>query len=252
MKKYLSIAILALSLFTMSGELKAEAATQQERIQLSKEMDRFYRREGYKRGAKYYRQFLWSASRAAKWFPMYPAKSPQDRMVRFLCYSGVESRFNLGMTHINVPGVKYFGGTKKVKFYSVDFGHPGLSEQNVDWTYSVAKALQEGKPIPRGIGTRAFRNALKDVKIPKNIKLKKIDLTDAIKSRRVYQTLTAVRMDPELIRKSISVPFDESTQDDIDSMLIYRILVELDRYYRGWNYDTWDKELYEFLSQYVE
>ncbi len=80
----------------------------------------------------------------------------------------------------------------------------------------------------------------------------KIDLTPAIESRKEYKVYKTIGMDPETIRKTIQIPFNEKTQDDIDSILIYRVLVELERYSMGWNYDTWDKELYSYLYQYVE
>lgn len=252
MRKYLSIFILTLSLLAAPNILKPEAATQETRIMLSKKMDRYYREQGVNRGASYYRPFLYSASRVAGYFPMFPAETAQERMIEFLSYSGTESEFKLGLSHINVPGARYFNGTRKVKFYSVDFGHAGLSEQNVKWTYIAAKAIQDKKPIPTNIGNRRFRKMLKNAKIPKEINLMKIDLTPAIESRKEYKVYKTIGMDPETIRKTIQIPFDEKTQDDIDSILIYRVLVELERYSMGWNYDTWDKELYSYLYQYVE
>lgn len=252
MKKTLLIIMLAL--LTMPTVLRPETSEvldRQTRIELSREIRDYYAYDGDKRPATTYRPFLWSASRAAKWFPVYPADSDIDRVLKLLTYGANETHYNLGVAEANVPGVK-IKGPKRIKYFSIDVMWTGMNESNLAWTYEVARLLQAGKPIPKSIGTKAFRNALKGCHVPKDIKLTHIDMGPIAEARKDWIKYTRQGIAPNKIRKLIKIDITEENQDDIDSALIYRILVELDRYYRGWDINTYDKELHKNLSESLE
>ena len=63
-------------------------------------------------------------------------------------------------------------------------------------------------------------------------------------------------IDPIEIRRKLKISgYRESTQDEIDSALIYRVIVELDRLSRGWPFGSQqyarDREVYNELYPYV-
>lgn len=232
------------------------------RIGLTKETALYYKRFGFKRPAEQFRPFMFSAIRVARMFPMYPGKSEQDRMLRLFEFGGLESFWQEDFVVLNVPGAFYSNG--KVKRVSVDFSAWGLNENSVEWTYAVALAIQQNRQLPKRIGSwyrhPKFEALIKGAKIPKTIKLRKIDLAVAEEYKRDYFIQKSIFRDPEALRKVMidrAPVWSENTQDDIDSTLIYRVIEELDRKARGWKYgqELYAHEkhaLYRHLSQFIE
>lgn len=246
-KKTLLIIMLALLPAVLRPET-SEVLNRSTRIELSNTIRQYYAQDGDKRQATAFRPFLWTASRAAKWFPIYPAANETDRVLKMLTYGANETHFRLNVAEANVPGAKIFGGRKHIRFFSIDVMWTGMNEQNLKWTYEVARLLQDGKKIPKGYGNKRFRNALMYCHVPKDIKLTKIDMAPIAQAHKDWVKYKHKGYDPRKIKSLIKIQIDENSQDDIDSAMIYRILVELDRYSRGWDIDTYDKELYERLS----
>lgn len=197
---------------------------------------------------------MFSAYRVADMFPMYPAKHNLDRMLQFFELGHFESDWEKDFAIANIPGAKYSNG--KVKRFSVDFSWAGVNQMHINWTYKVAKAIQQGKPLPRKYTTKKFRKLIKGAKIPKGVKLKKINLIHVTHARNEWKRMLKEGMSPNDIQKKLKISgYKERTQDDIDSSLIYRVIVEIDRVSRGWPYGSQqysrDREIYNLLSFYV-
>ncbi len=232
------------------------------RIDLSKETALYYKNFGYKRAPEEFRPFLYSAIRVARMFPMYPASGEKDRMLRFFELGGLESFWQKDFLVLNVPGAKYSNGV--VKRVSVDFSVWGVNEDSVPWTYVAARCIQQGKPFPKHVGswypTKEFREMMKGAKIPRDLRLRKIDLSIVTAIKSEYAKQKRLTRDPEKLRKAMKskMPaWEENTLDDISSALIYRILEELDRKSRGWKYghELYSENkhaLYRHLDQFIE
>lgn len=248
----------------VNGQESSSVITQELRWNLCKETALHYKQWGFKREWNEFRPFIFSAARVQKMFPMYPAKSDHDRMLIFYELGGLESFWEQNFMSVNIPGAQYSNG--KVKKVSVDFTWIGLNEGTINWTYYVALAIQRGEYIPNHVpGTdwwapKGFEETLKGAKIPKNLKLRKIDLKLAEEAKAVYYKYKKTIKDPNKLRKVVNSnlpPFEENTQDQIDSALIYRVIEELDRKCRNWPYgaDLYNhrkRALYRHLSQFVE
>lgn len=232
------------------------------RVELTEQLSLYYKKLGYFRDPKEFRPFMFSAIRVAKMFPMYSDEGEQDRMLRLFALGGLESFWKENFIVLNVPGANYSNG--KVKRVSVDFSAWGLNETNVEWTYAVAKQLQENGKIPKRVkgwfSYPEFRELMRGAKIPKEIKLRKIDLGIANAYKKDYYILKPKYKNQEKLRKvmvSRAPVWLENTQDDIDSTLIYRVLVELDRKARGWKYGQEQykdgkHDPYRHLKQFID
>lgn len=251
--RFLKSVILLISLLigTMaySATNKNDASVREFRHAIAKETARYYTAQGDKRKWNHYRSFVYSSYRVSKMFPMFPAENQYDRILKLYCYGVNESGLRKNYVAVNVPGAKYSNG--KVHRFSVDYGWIGLNEINVKHTYQIARVIQAGRSIPKGLIYPQSRVLLSSGKIPSDIKLKKIDLSDAGWARDEWVRLKKTGMNSNKIIYSIKVPFKEETQDDLDSMLVYRVIVEVERYSLGWKYDTWDTKLYEHLKKYI-
>lgn len=252
-----------LLLLLLPLNIKAFEPDRDLRISLAKETSLYYKqREGVNRNPNDFRPFLYSAARVAKMFPMYPAKGHYDRMLRLFELGGLESFWTKNFIIINIPGAKYSNGI--VKRVSVDFSAWGVNEDSINWTYEVASRIQKGKSIPAHIGdayfTKNFRKMIKDIRIPKDLKLRKIDLSVAEKFKNDYYTQKRFYRDAEALRRVMedrAPVWEENTQDDIDSTLIYRVLEELDRKSRNWSYghqlySPKKHALYNYLTQFID
>jgi len=186
-----------------------------------------------------------SSYRVSKMFPYYPDTDQKARILKFYSWGSQESVFKPNFVSVNVPGAKY--ATGKVKFFSVDFGWTGLNNFNIAWTYEVASCIQEKKPLPRYLHFK-LKEYLKGVRIPKNMTLKKIDQQHYWDARGQWKYFIKKGYKKDNIAKRVIVCYKEESIDDVDSLLIYRVLVELDRAARGWREGSSDTELYERLS----
>lgn len=254
--------LLLLFLLVIPGFSNGFTPHRELRIELTEQLSLYYKKLGYDRDPKEFRPFMFSAIRVAKMFPMYSDEGEQDRMLRLFALGGLESFWKENFIIINVPGANYSNG--RVKRVSVDFSAWGLNESNVEWTYAVAKHLQETGKIPKKVkgwySYPEFAELLRGAKIPKEIKLRRIDLKVAKDYKKDYYNLKPRFRDQEKLRKIMTQRAPlwlENTQDDIDSALIYRVLVELDRKARGWNYgqDQYKDskhEAYRYLKQFID
>ncbi len=178
-------------------------------------------------------------------FPTYPSTSAEDRVKKFMSWGAQESVWQPNFVAINIPGAKYSNG--RVKFFSVDYDWPGINSENTEWAYQIASSVQQKRKLPRGLHPR-FVKALKDVRIPSNIKLKHIDPRLAAEAKKEWLRLVRSGVNVNRIASKIKVPYESTTEDDVDSMLIYRVLIEMDRHVRGWKEGSQRRDLYEHLD----
>lgn len=219
---------------------------------LNADTERFYE-TSVERINKHYRRnvrpYMNSAYHVAKWWSSWPSADFHERVSRNIGWGGKESEFRVDYIHYNIPG-KPYPGLKglKVKKFSVDYGWAGLNEGNVYHTYAVAYAVQNNKTISRGqllrmgLHPSMMTEITKHLKIPKGLKLYRIDTSTAREARIQYDRQIRLRIPPKQIK--ISVPYEEPDQDAIDSILLYRTIEEFDRYLRGWPYQSWDSDAY--------
>jgi hypothetical protein len=183
----------------------------------------------------------------------FPSTDPQKNWLALFAYGSRESSYKKDFVQVNIPGKAYpgLGSGKTVNHFSIDYGWTGLNQINVRWAYLCAKALQEGKKLPpevcRNITKETQLEIVKVFKIPKTLKLKRIDLRSARLARTSYNWYLTQPISPERIK--INVPYQELTKDDLDSMLIYRALVEIDRRNRGWEWESWDGKLFNLCLE---
>lgn len=230
------------------------------RVELCKEVVHFYRNEArlnYNR----FRPYMFAAYHVNQMVPNYPAKNETDRMLRFFQFGGLESSWGREAIVLNVPGASYSNG--KVKRVSVDFSPFGINEDQVSWTYAVAKAIQDGRRIPKQVGNwkpnAEFIEMAKHMNVPQDLDLKKIDLNLVKLAKQEYYREKKYIKDPNKLRISVNKHMPEftcDTQDDLDSTLLYRVLEDMDRVSRGWKhglelYSPSKYELYEHLSEFA-
>ena len=212
-----------------------------------------YNSMGARRKLDTFKKYLDSSYRVANMFDDFPAADFVDRWTRNFAYGSVESGYMPNYVHVNIPGKSYPGiPGMTVKQFSVDYGLVGVNEINVEWAYTAASCIQNGEPIPKawrdayGPGTIAqFRT----VHIPPGLKLLRIDLNTAKQAKRAWQGLVKKGVDPN--RMKIGVRYLENTDDWRDSVLIYRLLIEMDRRNRGWRWRSWDTDLYRICQAIV-
>lgn len=189
--------------------------------------------------------FTKSSYRVANMFPSFPSTDKSDRVKKFMSWGGQESVWKPNYVAINIPGAKY--ATGRVKRFSVDFDWTGINSENLKWTYELATAIQQRRPLPKGTN-KTLRVMLQDVRIPKDLKLKRIDYSSVVEAKKQYRVLNAMYRDKNKIAEKITIAYSSTTEDDVDSMLIYRILVEMDRQARGWEQGAYHDRLYSHLG----
>lgn len=256
--RYLKLALIALLLLAplkLKSEVVPDYQDRKLRLKLCQETYNYYKKFGYERDWNEYRAFMFSSYRVAKMFPMYPAKDLHDRMLQFFELGEAETMWKKNNLEVNIPGANY--GELKVKRLSVDYGWAAVNEINVNQTYWIAKAIQSGKPIPLRYSTPSFREILKNAKIPKELKLRKIDLSYTYDAREIYKDMKDKGYSPNKIRRElIFADYIEETQNEIDSILIYRVIEELERMNLGWTYGhrlySKERNLYNHLSKVLE
>ena len=211
---------------------------------------------GIKRKPEKVQVYLASAYRVANMIDGFPGKDREENAVKYFCWGAIEGTYLPNYVNANIPGTKLGGGVKgrkelSINRFSIDFGWIGLNQENVTWTYQVAKLIQSGKPWPKDMRTYIHPKALKfyreNIHIPADMKLKAISLADIRESKTQWKRWNKAGKDPR--KFSMAYHYKENSPDDLDSVLIYRILVEVDRKYRGWNHSTWHPELYAKLNK---
>jgi hypothetical protein len=85
------------------------------------------------------------------------------------------------------------------------------------------------------------------IHVPKSLRLKKLNLQE-IKDTR-YDYLDQVRRGVSPRRMKIYIVYRERDDDDLDSMLLYRVIEEIDRKFRYWPWHNWDPRLYQQLEK---
>lgn len=189
--------------------------------------------------------FAKSSYRVAKMFPSYPSTSIEDRVKKFMSWGAQESQWHPNYVCVNVPGAKY--ATGKVKFFSVDYDWTGINSKNTKWAYYLALTIQQRKPLLKELHPE-FRRMLADVRIPKKLKLKWIDPQLERDAAGQWKYLLRKGVAKDKIASRIRLEYVSNTEDDVDSMLIYRVLIEMDRAARGWKEGANRADLYRHLG----
>ena len=255
--------ILLLCLILIGKSLFAEQLKfdKQFKVEVAKQTSAYYKQWGIKRSYTKFIPFITSSVKVSKIFPTYlDGLSQKERILSLYCMGASESYLKRNYVNVNVPGYHYASG--KVRFFSLDYGWAGLNDDEVDNTYRIAKILQDKRgfkfsrlhPSPLWFPNRQFINDMDGVVIPNNINLYKISLKQSADARTLYRQYKKEKKSPVEIYRLIkpTVSFSESGQDQLDSLLIYRTLVEIDRADRGWSYNNRDKELYKWLLKTVK
>ncbi len=195
------------------------------------------------------RPYLNASYHVAKMWKQFPHADFHQRVACYIGWGGMESGFEKDYIHYNIPHKPYPGlNGLKVKKFSVDYSWAGLNEGAVIPSYTVARALQTGRVMSRkelrqlGMHPALYVELKKVLKVPQDLSLFQIDLTTAPEAKRQYLEQVKRKVKPTKI--SISVPYEEDTQDKIDSVLLYRTIWEYDRYLRKWPWKSYKSEAY--------
>jgi len=205
---------------------------------------------GEKRNPIQFKVFIESSFDVANMFPNFFPGDNLERALKFYCYGGQESIFRPNYININIPGASY--GNFTVKKFSVDYGWTGINEINTKWAYIVASNIQQNQKIRIIQITEKCKNILSNVRIPKKIKLKRINNHDEIETKFLYNDYKRRGYRPNRIRSLLYnyyPTYKEETRDDVKSLLIYRVIIETDRMTRNWKYETYDKTLYNYIRK---
>ncbi len=212
----------------------------------------YFAKRGFPRPASRLKPFLDSSHRVAEMVKGFPTYDPIENAHTYFAYGGQESVYRWSYVNINFPGQKFQNNTE-VKRFSLDYGWIGLNDINISLTYIVARALQEGKPLPNWVKVSLHPDARKflrsHVRVPKDLKLLWIRPGMGKEALNQWKWAKSKRMNNRLFKKRFSHSFREKTEDDLDSMLLYRIIIEIDRRARGWEYKTWNKGVFKTLRQ---
>jgi hypothetical protein len=214
----------------------------------------YYSVNGVKRSRKAITGFLDSSIRVALNYNNFPSKDQdfETRVLELFCYGAKESGYRKNFVSFNIPGtivyLDYLKKPKTIRMFSVDFGWTGINfnqkYSNIDWAFKIATRLKNKTPLEPYLSNSLHPLALKylreNLKIPKNVKLKKVNTTGFMPLKIAYLKNKSVKL---------AIPYEEKTKDDIDSMLYYRVIIETDRKFRNWPWRTWDKNLLAILTE---
>ncbi len=154
----------------------------------------------------------------------------------------LETGKKLGILYFNIPGLKIKRYNQRIKNFTVDYGVAQINEINIVWTYEICKILREPislkrnkKLVSAGYKYGVHRNLISDLlnkQIPP-IKLKKIE---PLQKEAYLDYLRIKNKNWKVILKELNekYSYQELTINDIESSILYRILVEKDREARGW------------------
>jgi hypothetical protein len=210
-----------------------------------------FKAAGVRRDPKQIAAFLASSFRVADMSEDFPDNDRIERALKNFCYGSIESGYRRNYYSANIPGRPYPGVAGKVVRYSMDMGWVGLNEINLTWTYQAAAALRDEKPFPllvrQSVPKETLDHMRETIHVPKSLRLKKLNLQE-IKDTR-YDYLDQVRRGVSPRRMKIYIVYRERDDDDLDSMLLYRVIEEIDRKFRYWPWHNWDPRLYQQLEK---
>ena len=211
----------------------------------------YYNSQGDMRTEADLEPFFSSASRVSHMVTGFPSRSRVENAHSYISWGANEVNLKRNMVCVNITGDSY-ESVGRVKFFSLDFGWCGMNSKNLRWTYTVADCLQNDKPFPLEIRQMLSKKTLaymrKNIKIPKTLKLKKINTSWEASVRFEWEKSRKNGMTSDQFRKIAKIPFKEATEDDLDSILLYRIINEMDRMQRGWFYKSWSRGVYRRLA----
>lgn len=149
--------------------------------------------------------------------------------------------------HLNIPGVYLPPFKKTIQTFTIDYSFMGINEINVNWSYEVAKALQIENPVKKVRQLKRlkikynlknqFIISLYSKEIPPQIQLFKIET--GIKPQIAFKRARMLKQgkSPLQIKNSLERQLDTKknySSNDIESFIIYRVLIEQERCSRGW------------------
>lgn len=214
------------------------------------EASAYYKESGLRRSPRHLKKYLESALRVSEMVRGFPSPNSYDNALRFFCWGAIEGQFVKDYVATNIPGMKINPRLGSVSWFSVDYGWAGVNEINVVWTYRYAVALQRGvkpnKVLRDQLHNSAEAFVAANIRIPAKLALKRVSVVGA-KQAKAYWLRTGDRRHKSYYQ--LVSGFHENSADDLDSMLLYRVLVEVDRRHRGWTYRTWEKPLYRRLAK---
>ncbi len=232
-------------------------STKEDRIKAAvlREMSAWFKKQGETRKTEaYLRPYLEAAWRVSANVKDFPGNNRVENALKLFCQGAQESMFERNFVQTNIPGMR-IAGPLKIRYFSLDYGWVGLNHGNVKWTYAAARSIQDGVKKSHslqeivGKKTRDWMEA--NITIPKNIKLKRIDPSDVKVVKHQYEKWKKSKegrgKEPKYF--VADTDFQEKTEDDLDSMLYYRVLVEVDRKARDWPWGYWHPKLYQRLRQ---
>lgn len=180
----------------------------------------------------------YSANRVESWFKVPGLKE------KIVGMGHNESRNKLGAYAVNVPGVYLKRYDKTIVTLSMDYGFIGVNNQSLSWTYQVTKALQI-QDRQRKIHVlnqlrrkyylnKKFIESIYSVSIPQTLQVRYIDPSIEY-LHRDYKEIS--NLPPLTVRRILNAKyqFPEQSYNEIESIIIFRVLEELDRQYRGWS-----------------
>jgi len=203
------------------------------------------------------RPYLNASYHVARMFKQFPDPNFYNRVAIMMGFGGKESNFMPDYVNVNVPGIK-LGGLPgmHIRHFSIDYGTFGLNQQAVIPTYTVARAIQTGRRMSRselrqlGLHPDLYVRLKKILIIPQDMDLFKIDLKTAEDAKIKYLEMKQRHLRAKEIH--ITVPYAEDSQDKIDSILLYRVIEQYDRYLRSWPWRSYDSDAYFICEKIIQ
>ncbi len=164
----------------------------------------------------------------------------EDKVNRML---ELETGRKLGVLYFNIPGLHIKRTGQIIKRFGVDHGIAQINEINIEWTYELSRVLKEDISLARNkklvlVGRKYgihknLISSLLDKQIPP-IVLKRIQ---PINDKAYKDYIRIKGKSWKIVLKELNSRYKEQeiTINDIESNILYRILIERDRHHRGWN-----------------
>lgn len=205
-----------------------------------------------------FKPYLDSSFRVAEYVKDWPVPDRTQRAMRYFGYGAAECGFHRDYYNVNVPGqVVRVPHKVTIKTFSIDYGWTGICHQrafsNTEWAYQVALALQTGQFTPaleKSLHPVALARLKRSVHIPPTLKLKKIDVSGFKAAEAEWKWQKSQGVSP--YKMKFDIKYRERTPDDIDSVLLYRIIIDIDRQARGWPWGQWKQSFLEELKKAVK
>src|SRR3990167_6289473 len=114
-----------------------------------KKTQEYYKRYGIKKSKIELQKIYRAAEITASILYNFESGDLETRTRKLFCISGQESDMKLGNIICNIPGVYLPPFKKTLKTFSLDFGHSGVNQQNIRWTYAISDALKQHNEVLR-------------------------------------------------------------------------------------------------------